>query len=63
MDAKDYIKNLHQANDGFITIAKNQDTWKQQYFNDINKINIIQFQLIHLLYLILMLVLSALQLL
>ena len=40
MDAKDYIKNLHQANDGFITIAKNQDTWKQQYFNDINKINI-----------------------
>ena len=40
MDAKDYIKNLHQANDGFITIAKNQDKWKQQYFNDINKINI-----------------------
>lgn len=40
MDAKDYIKNLHQANDGFITIAKNQNTWKQQYFNDINKINI-----------------------
>ena len=40
MDAKDYIKNLHRANDGFITIAKNQNTWKQQYFNDINKINI-----------------------
>lgn len=40
MNAKDYVKNLHQSNDGFITIAKNQKTWKQQYFNDINKINI-----------------------
>lgn len=40
MNAKDYIKNLHYPNDGFITIAKNQKTWKQQYFNDINKINI-----------------------
>lgn len=40
MNAKDYVKDLHGPNDGFITIAKNQDTWKQQYFNDINKINI-----------------------
>ena len=40
MNAKDYVKDLHSSNDGFITIAKNQDTWKQQYFNDINKINI-----------------------
>lgn len=40
MNAKDYIRNLHYPNDGFITIAKNQKTWKQQYFDDINKINI-----------------------
>ena len=40
MNAKDYVKDLHSSNDGFITIAKNQKTWKQQYFNDINKINI-----------------------
>lgn len=40
MNAKEYVKNLHESNDGFITIAKNQKTWKQQYFNDINKINI-----------------------
>ena len=40
MNAKDYVKDLHGPNDGFITIAKNQKTWKQQYFNDINKINI-----------------------
>lgn len=40
MNAKEYIKNLHESNDGFITIAKNQETWKQQYFNDIDKINI-----------------------
>lgn len=40
MNAKDYVKNLHYSNDGFITIAKNQKTWKQQYFNDVNHINI-----------------------
>lgn len=40
MNAKEYIKNLHESNDGFITIAKNQKTWKQQYFNDINNIRI-----------------------
>ena len=40
MNAKDYIQDLHSSNDGFITIAKNSETWKQKYFNDINKINI-----------------------
>lgn len=40
MNAKEYIKNLHESNDGFITIAKNQKTWKQQYFNDVNNIRI-----------------------
>ena len=40
MNAKDYVKNLHQANDGFITIAKVQKKWKQQYFNDVNDIRI-----------------------
>lgn len=40
MNAKEYVKNLHESNDGFITIAKVQKKWKQQYFNDVNDIRI-----------------------